>query len=520
MKKYFNFILVFALVIFAPLVFTACEKSNKNYSISISQAAHGTIETSKSEANSGETIYVTVTPNTGYALEENSLKYNATVIEDLQFTMPEENVVISANFVLRTYSVNYNVNEWTENPNPTSFNMNTPSITLAPPTRIGFDFVGWYLDEEFEEEITEIEQGTTHDLNIYPKFNQIFVVDEQYQTINDITSYGDTLETLYVPSVIDGVTIKSFAVQRACNNVQTLTLEDGIKTILAYLTLWDSQNLTTVNLPKSIDIENYTAPLFKNCERLRTINLDSQNENIYLENGVLYKDVVRTSYETGEQHFTYLCCYPICLGQSTFTIPEKVTHLTHFGKARFTKVVIPSTVIKFCPCENNIDPFSECRFMTFMEVSPSNEHFYVYNDMLIEDTLKSVKTYATGVTTSPATLIHVLNVGRLSLDLTQEIVKDDTQKYYISDVVDDAFDACVDMQYIVTDDTHFNIRVFDNKPNLKAYITQERPDTPTWSDQQYYEYIFKCQNIYWYSETNKSSQYKCWHYIGDDITIW
>lgn len=57
--------------------------------------------------------------------------------------------------------------------------------------------------------------------------------------------------------------------------------------------------------------------------------------------------------------------------------------------------------------------------------------------------------------------------------------------------------------------------------NMKKSLKNlKRPGTPTWSDQQYYEQVLKCENIYWYSETNKSSQYKCWHYVGEDITIW
>lgn len=60
----------------------------------------GTVTADKTKALEGETITLTVTPDTGYALTPNSLKYDDTLIDTntLTFTMPKKDIVIQAKF--------------------------------------------------------------------------------------------------------------------------------------------------------------------------------------------------------------------------------------------------------------------------------------------------------------------------------------------------------------------------------------------------------------------------------------
>lgn len=70
-----------------------------------SRITHGTVTASKSKAAAGETITVTVTPDSGYILKENTLKVNGTLIVNNQFVMPEANAQITAQFELLSFTV-------------------------------------------------------------------------------------------------------------------------------------------------------------------------------------------------------------------------------------------------------------------------------------------------------------------------------------------------------------------------------------------------------------------------------
>ena len=71
----------------------------KTYTVSVSEEIeNGTVTADKAAAAKGDTVTVTVSPNTGYRLQEGSLKYDDTPLEGNSFVMPAENVTISAVF--------------------------------------------------------------------------------------------------------------------------------------------------------------------------------------------------------------------------------------------------------------------------------------------------------------------------------------------------------------------------------------------------------------------------------------
>ena len=104
MKKH-GVILLFAILcvaLFGLGLLAGCgsDGSGKTeYSITVAETENGTVSASASKAAEGTEITVTVTPDANYVLKEGSLRYNGTVIEDNKFTMPAENVTITAEFV-------------------------------------------------------------------------------------------------------------------------------------------------------------------------------------------------------------------------------------------------------------------------------------------------------------------------------------------------------------------------------------------------------------------------------------
>lgn len=68
------------------------------YKITVNATTNGKVLASKDEAEAGETISITVTPDTGYQLD--ALTYNGNDIKEAKsFVMPAENVTISASFI-------------------------------------------------------------------------------------------------------------------------------------------------------------------------------------------------------------------------------------------------------------------------------------------------------------------------------------------------------------------------------------------------------------------------------------
>ncbi len=79
---------------------------NVKYAITITTPEHGNIAANKEQAAAGETVTLTVTPATGYELEQLEVKTvsggTVTLSEDHKFTMPASNVTVSATFKAKT----------------------------------------------------------------------------------------------------------------------------------------------------------------------------------------------------------------------------------------------------------------------------------------------------------------------------------------------------------------------------------------------------------------------------------
>ena len=72
------------------------------------------------------------------------------------------------------YTITYELEGGTNAPeNPASYNVESETITLEAPTKDKYDFKGWYKDAEFTTQVTEIPQGTTGNITLYAKWEQI-----------------------------------------------------------------------------------------------------------------------------------------------------------------------------------------------------------------------------------------------------------------------------------------------------------------------------------------------------------
>lgn len=81
---------------------------SSEFIVNTNNISNGTIKTNKETYKKGELVKLTIQPNDGYYLEENSLKYGNTFIDDsFSFVMPNYDVSITANFLKDDLPDNY-----------------------------------------------------------------------------------------------------------------------------------------------------------------------------------------------------------------------------------------------------------------------------------------------------------------------------------------------------------------------------------------------------------------------------
>lgn len=76
---------------------------------------------------------------------------------------------IYAKWRARDFNINYNTDAYNPN-NPPTYNVESPTFNLETPTKQGHIFVGWYLDSDFNDPISQIAKGHSGNLNLYPKW--------------------------------------------------------------------------------------------------------------------------------------------------------------------------------------------------------------------------------------------------------------------------------------------------------------------------------------------------------------
>ena len=124
----------------------------ETYTINVDTQGNGTITTNPSGSAAADTeIELTVTPDEGYELKENSLKVTYTLdggeqtvtVTDNKFTMPAADVTVSAEFEAVTYTIIYDLDGGINAvDNPTTYTVED-DITLSAPTKDGYTFTGW-----------------------------------------------------------------------------------------------------------------------------------------------------------------------------------------------------------------------------------------------------------------------------------------------------------------------------------------------------------------------------------------
>lgn|GEM_PF-3592201 len=118
------------------------------------------------------------------------------------------NKVLYAKWTTESYTITYELNGGVMPANCTStFNSETSTFTLPEPSKNGFKFEGWYLTDNFSDEIiTTIRQGTVGNITIYAKWGTLPVYSITYNldggnlTGDYATSFTENSPNIFLPS--------------------------------------------------------------------------------------------------------------------------------------------------------------------------------------------------------------------------------------------------------------------------------------------------------------------------------
>ena len=185
MLKKINKFLVLLLVLPCLFMLTACKGKDKDDSknkpqvetYSINYILNGGINNFNnpySYTNQSETITLLNPTNNSYYsfagwYTENTFQNRVTEIS----AGSTGNRTFYAKWDLVEYTITYVLNGGTNsNLNPTVYNFDTPTFVFVNPTFETFDFEGWYLDQELQTQISEIDTQKGENLTLYAKFSK------------------------------------------------------------------------------------------------------------------------------------------------------------------------------------------------------------------------------------------------------------------------------------------------------------------------------------------------------------
>lgn len=132
--------------------------------------------------------------------DENGVKYSNEAGKLITTWKKPQNTVLVAKFTAIEYTINYILNEGTNNSdNPTNYTIETSTITLKNPTKSGYRFMGWYKEPTFVTRVTNISKGTTGNITLYANWKDLYTVKFECNGTVQKTITGIKGETIYAP---------------------------------------------------------------------------------------------------------------------------------------------------------------------------------------------------------------------------------------------------------------------------------------------------------------------------------
>ena len=148
--------------------------------LKFANGGHGTAPTSPASCTYGSTFTMpSAMSATGYTFNKWSVNGNTFGAGQTNVTCNYTNLgvysgtaTITGTWNLIEYTITYNLNGGTNSSsNPSSYTIETATITLANPTKNGYTFAGWYDASTGGNKVTQIAKGSTGNKTFYARWN-------------------------------------------------------------------------------------------------------------------------------------------------------------------------------------------------------------------------------------------------------------------------------------------------------------------------------------------------------------
>ena len=178
-----------------------------------------------------------------------------------------ETVTLYAKFAPVTYTITYDYSGGEGVENPSTYNVESEDIILNAASKIGFEFVGWFVGEE---KIDIIKKGSVGDMTLVAKWQEIspFVVENGV-----VKTYSGDEKHVVVPETVVGEKITAIdenLLQNIANSVEIVEIQAKIETLPQSL-FFNLAKLRILTLPSSI--VEMPAKLLKDCVALEEVTL-------------------------------------------------------------------------------------------------------------------------------------------------------------------------------------------------------------------------------------------------------
>lgn len=178
-----------------------------------------------------------------------------------------ETVTLYAKFAPVTYTLTYDYSGGEGVENPSTYTVESEDIILNAASKIGFEFVGWFVGEE---KIDIIKKGSVGDMTLVAKWQEIspFVVENGV-----LTAYSGDEKHVVVPETVGGEKITAIdenLLQNIANSVEIVEIQAKIETLPQSL-FFNLAKLRILTLPSNI--VEMPAKLLKDCVALEEVTL-------------------------------------------------------------------------------------------------------------------------------------------------------------------------------------------------------------------------------------------------------
>ena len=152
--------IIFCVFIFT-FILTGCD-NDTIYTVTFDTGSEVQIESQ--QVKHGDKVKLDIIPSKdGYVFTGWLPNINQSIKQDTNFV---------AQYEVINYNIIYHIDNDTTNDNPKTITYDE-SITLNDASKGGYIFEGWYLDEELTRRVITIRRGTTEDVDVYPKFEEV-----------------------------------------------------------------------------------------------------------------------------------------------------------------------------------------------------------------------------------------------------------------------------------------------------------------------------------------------------------